>query len=322
MYGPPTLATCCQYDANEVYAVSTAAAASTHHAVHPADRLLDALARSGSPVCVGLDPVVDRLPLATLSSDGSKTDAVRRFCLGVLDAIEPHVSCVKIQSACFERFGWPGVAVLHDVAAGVRAKKMTLILDAKRGDIGISAEHYAVASGEIGADWTTANGYLGADGLLPFLEPFEGVRRGAFALVRTSNPSSDAFQSLPLADGRTVAEAMADLVASVGAKHRGVSGYSSLGAVVGATKPGDAAVLRARMPHQILLVPGFGAQGGSVDDVLPCFRPDGTGAIVTASRSVLYPADASAATGGDWKSPIARAAESFAREIRNALGQS
>lgn len=288
--------------------------AATALAAHPADALLHAFSRVGAPVCVGLDPVYERLPAALRGADGpsSHADAIRRFSLGVVEAIADRVGCVKIQSACFERYGWPGLSALADVAALARSKGLAVILDAKRGDIGVSAEHYAAASVVIGAHWTTVNGYLGEDGIRPFLAD----QRGAFVLVRTSNPGGDAFQSLRLADGRSVAEAMADLVAELGASSVGASGYSSIGAVVGATKRQDAATLRARMTRQIFLVPGYGAQGGGVDDVLPCFHADGRGAVVTASRSVIYPAN-----GGEaWEAAIAKAAASFADEIRKGLG--
>jgi orotidine-5'-phosphate decarboxylase len=281
---------------------------------HPADALLHAFSRVGAPVCVGLDPVYERLPAALLGGEGptARTDAIRRFSLGVVEAIAERVGCVKIQSACFERYGWPGISALADVAALARSKGLVVILDAKRGDIGVSAEHYAAASAAVGAHWTTINGYLGEDGIRPFL----AEERGAFVLVRTSNPGGDAFQTLRLADGRTIFEAMADLVAELGAASVGASGYSALGAVVGATKRQDAATLRARMKRQIFLVPGYGAQGGGVDDVLPCFHADGRGAVVTASRSVLYPA----AAGDPWEAAIAKAAAAFADEIRKGLG--
>ena len=277
---------------------------------HAGDELLAAIARVGSPVCVGLDPVLERIPAEV---DGDEP-AIRleRFSEGVIRAVAGLVPCVKVQSACYERYGSAGVAALERTVAIAREAGLVTILDAKRGDIGVSSEHYAAASRRAGADWTTCNGYLGDDGIVPFLA--EG--RGAFALVRTSNPSGDAFQGLPLADGRTVADAMADLVRAIGDRQIGASGFSSLGAVVGATKRADAARLRERLPRQVFLVPGYGAQGGGVEDVLPCFRPDGRGAIVTASRSVLYPAGG----GGDWRAAISRAAEAFHLEIRRGLG--
>lgn len=279
-------------------------------ASHAADRLLAAIARVGSPVCVGLDPVLERIP-AEVGGAGP-VERIERFSEGVVRAVAGAVPCVKLQSACYERYGSEGVAALERTMERAREVGLETILDAKRGDIGVSCEHYAAASRRAGADWTTCNGYLGDDGVAPFLA--EG--RGAFALVRTSNPSGDAFQGLALADGRTVADAMADLVRTLGDRHLGASGFSALGAVVGATKRADAARLRERLPRQIFLVPGYGAQGGGVDDVLPCFRPDGRGAIVTASRSVLYPP----AGGGGWQSAIARAAEAFHHEIRRGLG--
>jgi orotidine-5'-phosphate decarboxylase len=153
--------------------------------------------------------------------------------------------------------------------------------------------------------------YLGEDGILPFLK--DGL--GAFALVRTSNPSGDALQSLTLADGRTVAEAVADLVASLGARTVGASGFSTLGAVVGATKGAEIAALRARMPRTVFLVPGYGAQGGTADDVRAAFTAPGRGALITASRSVIYPGGGA----GDWTVAIRDAARRFADEIR-AIG--
>lgn len=202
--------------------------------------------------------------------------------------------------------------VLFETLEAAREVGLVTILDAKRGDIGISAEHYSAAMyGHYGADWSTVNAYLGMDGITPFL-----ARGGAFALVRTSNPGSDALQSLHTVHGLTIAETVADLVAEAGRSTVGSRGFSALGAVVGATKAREAAALRSHMPQQIFLVPGFGAQGGTVEDVRPCFHHDGRGAIVTASRSVIF---ATGTTAADWISPIQRAAESFADEIRRGI---
>ncbi len=279
-------------------------------AQHAADRLLDALNRVGAPVCVGIDPVADRLP----DGLGRDLDGIRSFALGVLDAVVPHVACVKLQSACFERYGYRGVETLEQVIGAARQRGLQVILDAKRGDIGISAEHYAEAifGGDNPPDWVTINSYLGEDGIRPFLKP--GV--GAFALVRTSNPGGDAVQTARLADGRTVAEHVARLIAEIGADFVGSRGYSALGAVVGATKGPEMQVLRDTMPRQILLVPGFGAQGAGADDVRSCFAANGQGAIVTASRSVVYafePGDA------DWTRSVADAAEALAGQVAGAV---
>ena len=285
--------------------------------LHPADRLFASIESAGAPVCVGLDPVAEKLPAALRPApgDAAAAAAVEAFSIGVIDAVRGVVPAVKVQAACFERHGPEGTSALARVLAHARGcAGLEVILDCKRGDIGISAEHYAAsARGPFGAGWTTVSAYLGTDSLLPFLA--DG--RGAFALVRTSNPSGDALQGLRLADGRTVAEAVADLVAGAGAGHLGACGFSALGAVVGATKRADAAALRERMPAQVFLVPGFGAQGGGVDDVLPCFRANGRGALVTASRSVIY---AFGPAEHDWQGAVRRAAEDLRSQIGSALG--
>ena len=279
---------------------------------HPADHLTAAIDKVGNPACVGLDPVLERLPASCLAAAGP-VDAIERFCLGVLDAISGHVGVCKIQSACFERFGSAGVELLDALCARASEVGLQVILDYKRGDIGISAEHYA-ASARGRCDWVTVNPYLGVDGIAPFVAE---DRLGAFALVRTSNPGGDAIQSNRLEDGRTVAQSVADLVAEHGEKSLGRCGYSALGAVVGATKREDAEELRRRMPRQIFLVPGFGAQGGGVDDVLPCFNSDGTGAIITASRSVLY---AFETEDPHWQSGVERAARELGDSLAKGMG--
>lgn len=296
---------------------------------HAADRLLNAIALRPAPVCVGLDPDVNRLPAAHQPRGNDPTSiasAMESFCLGVLDAVAEVVPCVKPQSACFERYREAGVAAMHRVIAAAKQRGLQVILDAKRGDIGATADHYAAAAfGPIEAsaadradcpDWITINSYLGRDGIEPFLR----TGHGAFALVRTSNPDGDAIQSLPLASpfgsARTVAEAVAALVADLGQSHVGASGYSNLGAVVGATKPQDAARLRELMPQQIFLVPGFGAQGGSARDIVPCFDGSGRGAIVTASRSVLY---AFASGDSNWSQAVRDAARTMADEVSAAI---
>lgn len=278
---------------------------------HPADRLIDAIETAGAPVCVGLDPVIDRLP-HHVEPEAAPVRRIEAFSLAVLDAIAGRVPVVKPQSACFERYGAAGVAALARVVERARTLDLLVVLDAKRGDIGISASHYAAAASELGADWTTVNGYFGPEGFDPFRRG-----RGAFVLVRTSNRDSGRLQSLRLSDGRTVAEAMAAIVAEAGESSIGRHGYSDLGAVVGATHPEDAARLRAAMPRQILLVPGFGAQGGGIDDVRELFDHDGRGALITASRSVIYAFEASA-TG--WNEQVAAAADALGATLGGIAG--
>lgn len=277
---------------------------------HAGDRLNQAILACSSPACVGLDPVEDRLP-ETIS--GSPLARIEAFSLGVLDAIAGHVPAVKLQSACYEAFGGEGTLVLAHVAQAARSHGLVVILDAKRGDIGISARHYATAAFDaIGADWVTASPYLGMETLEPFLQTGGGV----FALVRTSNPGSDHLQSQRLEDGRTVARCVADQVAALGDQWMGASGWSSLGAVTGATKVADLGALRAAMPRQILLVPGYGAQGGRGDDVEACFHSSGLGALITASRSVIYAFE----SGVSWQSGVEEAAKSMSSELASIAG--
>ncbi len=277
---------------------------------HAADRLQAAVDRVGAPVCVGLDPVVERLPDA-IRSMPTPLGAIEAFSLGVLDAVRGIVPCVKIQSACYERYGAEGVALRDRVVGEARVRELEVILDAKRGDIGISADHYAAGLFACGSDWITVHSYLGRDGIVPFLQG----GRGAFALVRTSNPGGDQIQARTLDDGATVAEHVAGMVAEIGRDHLGTSGFSALGAVVGATKASEAGRLRELMPEQFFLVPGFGAQGGTADDVRGCFCPGGRGAVVTASRSVIY-----ASGGGTWTDAVAEAARKFAGTVADAVG--
>ncbi len=289
------------------------------------DRLASAIDRAGAPVCVGLDPVFDKLPRAVRerAHAGDPVPAIGEFSMGVLNAVHASrvVPAVKFQSACYERYHSRGVALLNDLIAKARGLGIVVVLDAKRGDIGITAEHYAASAFPegAGADALTASGYLGPDTLEPLLKP----GRGVFALVRTSNPGSDAVQSQRLVDGRTVGELMADIVRSLGASRRGQRGLSDLGAVVAATKPADAASLRARMPDQIFLIPGFGAQGGTPDDVRAMIRPGAgspgdAGVLVTASRSVIYAFDAES-PGVDWREGIRAASVKLASEVAAIL---
>ena len=289
---------------------------------HFADRLLQACREKGAPVCVGLDPVLDRLPNDILKHRNSRgrqdADLVLSYCKGVIDAVKGVVPAVKPQSACFERFGGLGVTVYHHVVEHAKAAGLIVVGDAKRGDIGTSSAHYAAGllAGDGGCDTLTVNGYLGGDGLEPFQQVAAEQGKGLFVLVRTSNPGGDAIQSLPLADGRTVSEAVGDVVAELGSKCVGQSGYSNVGMVVGATKPEDAEKLRERYPQQLFLVPGFGAQGGSADDVRACFKPDGTGALITASRSVIYAFEQG---DEDWQASVATAATQLRDDVANIL---
>lgn len=290
--------------------------AQTHS--HPADRLARAMDIAGSPACIGLDPVLGSLPSEVGEGRASETEAVERFCIGVLEAVVGVAGVVKPQSACFERYGSAGYAVLERVVGRAKRLGFVVILDAKRGDIGSSAEHYAAGARSMGADWITVSPYMGPSTIEPFLEAGLGV----FALCRTSNPDSDRLQTLDTG-GMTVAERTAEMIAEMGAPDCGDSGLSVLGAVVGATKSAvDGAGLRVRMPNQILLVPGVGAQGGTAAEVVPLARPGhktagSVGVVVNASRSVLYPRRA---PGQSWQGAVRQAADQFAGTLQVVVG--
>lgn len=279
---------------------------------HPGDRLAARLSGHVNPICIGLDPVEERIPNALRRE--APTEAIDSFCEGILSVIGKMAPCVKLQSACFERFGASGVALLEKISRFAVKSGFEVVLDAKRGDIGISAEHYAAAAHEMGVHWITVNGYLGEDGIRPFLDKGLGV----FVLVRTSNPSGDEIQAAKLADGGMVAGRVAEMLVRLGEEYAGEGTLSSVGAVVGATKPEDARELRALMPNQPFLLPGYGAQGGGAEGVQAALNADGGGVLVTASRSVIYP------NGSDeqsWLDAIEDACERFSLQIQEATGR-
>ena len=206
--------------------------------------------------------------------------------------------------------------MLPRLIAHAREQGLLTILDAKRGDIGISSEHYAHAAGE--SDAVTVNGYLGMGALAPFLDRGLGV----FVLVRTSNPDGDAFQTAQLAAGGRVCDLMAQMVAEAGGLRLGTSGLSSVGAVVGLTKASEGQQLREAMPDQVFLVPGLGAQGGSARDLVVLHRPAASdlttaGVLATASRSIIYPD-----SDGPWQEAIGDAARRNADQVADALSVS
>ena len=287
---------------------------------HFADRLLAAIdAKGGAPVCVGLDPNLTRMPaeFQTGETPAEVLANIERFCREVLTVIAPIVPAIKPQMAYFEAFGPAGVQLYFDLAAAARSMGLLVIGDAKRGDIGSTSAAYAKAHLRAldAPDALTVNGYFGLDGTQPFVDAAVETGRGLFVLVRTSNPSGKIVQNFADATGKCFYEHLAEIVAAMGDPCVGTSGYSCVGAVVGATCPEEARTLRAKMPKQIFLVPGYGAQGATAQDCAASFHPDGTGAIVNASRSVLYapPAD------NDWKRGVEQAAQAFAADIAGAV---
>jgi orotidine-5'-phosphate decarboxylase len=288
-----------------------------------ADRLLAAVQRKGAPVCVGIDPVYDRLPegfRGTDAGDDAQIQSVRRYCLELLEVVAPIVPAVKPQSAYFEIYRAKGVEAYFDVVRRARELGLIVIGDVKRNDIGSTAEAYARGhlSGSASPDAITVNGYLGADGIHPFVEVARDEGKGVFVLVRTSNPSGAVIQDFADAAGRKLYEHIAEQVAAIGSAEGlvGERGFSCVGAVVGATYPDEARRLRRIMPQQVFLVPGYGAQGATAGDCAAAFTPDGTGAIVNASRSVIFAYNDRKYAGMDWRKAVETAAKAFAQDMK------
>jgi orotidine-5'-phosphate decarboxylase len=278
------------------------------------ERLAERVRAVGSPCCVGLDPHLSRVPgLSDGASDEEAAEAVRAFCVGVVEAIHDVVPAVKPQLAFFEQLGAPGAAALQATVRAAREAGLIVIADAKRGDIGSTAEAYAHAilddDGPLGADAVTLSPYLGPESLEPWLDR-TSVGKGLFLLVRTSNPGAAPWQR---------DSGLAELVA------RWISGANlmsdelgAVGAVIGATLPDEAPHWRHRLPRAWFLVPGYGAQGAGPDEVRPHFRPDGLGALITSSRGVLF--GAGGREGADWPGAVRERALQLARDARAVSG--
>lgn len=280
---------------------------------HFADELLTACSQKKSIACVGLDPQIAHIP-GFLLKKHSAAEAVLAFNIGIIDAVCDLVPVVKLQSAFYELLGAEGIRVFGESLKYARSRGLLTIADAKRNDIGHSAQAYADAflgKDGFGADSVTVTPYLGYDGVKPFLEVARANGKGVFVLVKTSNPSSGDFQDLILKDKSEAAlfEIVGQLVDSWGTNDIGESGYSCLGAVVGATFPEQAKKLRALMPQTLFLVPGYGAQGGTAADVQVCLNEDGKGAIVNSSRGIICA----------WEKRADLRPEEFARAAREAV---
>ncbi len=255
-----------------------------------ADRLCAAVLDKDSRVCVGLDPDLERLPKHLLEGN-TEGEAVERFCCEIIDAAAEHCVAVKPQAAYFEMLREDASSVLWSVMRYAKQAGLLVILDAKRNDIGSTADAYAQAylRDDAPVDAITVNPYLGSNGVIPFVKTAAAEARGLFVLTKTSNPSSGELQDLSLQDtDKLVYQQMADLVADWGHELVGAHGYSSVGAVVGATHPQELAELRERMSQTLLLVPGYGAQGATAEDVAAAFDDRGLGAIVNSSRGIIF----------------------------------
>ena len=267
-------------------------------------KLITEIQKKNAPVVVGLDPQLSFIPGYLLEKYykemGHTLEAVSAaiydFNVGIIDSTADLVPAVKPQIAMYEQFGIPGLAAFKKTVDYAKSKGLVVIADIKRGDIGSTSEAYAV--GHIGSvniegnvirpfdeDFVTVNPYLGTDGVKPFVDICNKEDRGIFVLVKTSNPSSGEFQDREI-DGRPLYEIVAEKVNEWGASTMDGT-YSNVGAVVGATYPEMGARLRKLMPSIYILVPGYGAQGGSGKDLKGFFNEDGLGAIINSSRGII-----------------------------------
>lgn len=295
------------------------------------DRLQQKIEEKNSRICVGLDPHLDLMPENVLDPDlvdnveknkKEIADAVLNFNKNLIDAVADMTAVVKPQMAFYEKLGVPGMECLWQTIEYAKKKNLIILLDGKRNDIGSTARAYAesyLGKGNLSADSITINPYLGRDGILPFLENEE---RGAFALLRTSNPSAVDLQDIKLEDGKKVYQAVGDFLQGLGKDYIGECGYSNLAAVVGATYPRELEEIRSQLNSVFFLIPGFGAQGGGAADIKAGFDKEGRGAIVNSSRGIdfAYRKEDYSHFGAENYAKAARAAaEKMKKEINQVI---
>lgn len=308
--------------------------------LHFADRLNEQIQKKSSAVCVGLDPRLEQIPECIKKKQFEEhkdpfkaaAESFIEFNKGIIDAVADLVPIVKPQIAFYEQYAVEGMRAFKETLDYAKAKGILTLADIKRGDIGSTAEAYAKAFlGKVevngkevesfGADAVTIAPYLGWDGVKPFVDEARKHGKGVFVLVKTSNPSSADLQDLQMKDGNAIYEIMAQLLDSWGADEIGESGYSFVGAVVGATYPEQMKDIRKLLPQSIFLVPGYGAQGGTAQDVQAAFNDDGLGAIINSSRGIIFAWEKSDTfTEKDYADAARQAVETMLKDLESARG--
>lgn len=307
-----------------------------------ADRLLAASHLKRSPTCVGIDPDYARLPadiaehreMNDASDSEVALDAVLEFSRRIIKIVAPYVPAVKINTAFFERFYADGIDGYMELLQEAAKHNLIVIGDCKKGDVGNTSEMYARSALSdpdfanlddlVGPDAVTVNAWAGLDSVKPFIDVAREEQKGVFVWVRASNPSAAVIQDAKLDNGLTVAEHLGQQVADWGAGSEliGRNGYSCVGAVVAAANKESMVRLREMMPKCMFLVPGYGAQGSTAADVAAAFKPDGTGAIITASRSVIYAYEDMKYIErwpSEWEKCVEQACKDFAADVNKAL---
>lgn len=295
------------------------------------DRLIEKIIDMQNPTCVGLDTSFAYLPeemQAGVTSFDKVAERIYDFNKKLIDTLYDIVPSVKVQIAYYEAYGWAGLKAYEETLKYAQEKDLVVIADAKRNDIGSTASCYAKAF--LGAtdvngtklsafpsDYVTVNGYLGTDGIAPFVEECENNEKGIFVLVKTSNPSGAEVQNLILDNGKPVYEYMGGLVEKWGESTIGKYGYSAVGAVVGATHPTEAKRLREVLPHTFFLIPGYGAQGGNAQMLKSCFAENGLGGVVNNSRGILC---AYKKNGGTYYDAARLATVAMQKDLASVIG--
>ena len=298
---------------------------------HFGDEVMNQVRKLGHPLCVGLDPYLDRIPRlfrrGSMAPHSAETaDAVQDFLLNVVDRLFGRAAILKPQMALFEQLGWRGLKVLETIIKKARASDMLVLLDAKRGDIGSTAEGYAKAylhpDSPLAVDAMTVNPYMGRDAIEPFVAMSQLAHRGVVVLVRNSNPGSSDYQNLACGN-LLLYEAVANSLSGI--ENRLVSpetGWSSLGVTTAATFPERSERVRGFLPRSIFLVLGYGSQGGSAKDAVAGFvkGPKGLeGGLINASRSVLFSVAGDTDDARTWEEAFDSAVSSAIDDIRKAV---
>ncbi len=254
-----------------------------------ADRLIEEIEKTKSPICVGLDPDFEKFP--EFLKKEKKEKAIFEFTKRIIDATFDLVPAFKIQTAFYEKEKSIGIKILEKTISYLKEKGKIVILDIKKGDIGniakIQAKTYLSKEGFDG-DAVTLNPYLGTDSILPFLEIAKKEKKGIFVLTKTSNPSSREIQDQKTIKKERIYERVAKLIKKWGKNTEGRTGFQIVGAVVSATFPKVAKKLRELLPKTIFLVPGYGKQGGKAKDVIFHFKKGLRGAIINNSRGIIF----------------------------------
>lgn len=265
------------------------------------DKLIEKIVNLQNPTCVGLDTSFGYLPdemKKGVTTFESAAEAIAEFNMNIIDKVCDIVPSVKVQIAYYEAYGHAGLQAFEYTVNYAKGRGLVVIADCKRNDIGSTAGCYSTAylgktdlNGKqlraFAADMLTVNGYLGYDGIKPFVDDIKKYDKSIFVLVKTSNPSSGELQNLKLENGKYIYEQMGELVSEWGKDSVGKYGYSEVGAVVGATHPEEAERLRAQLPNTFFLIPGYGAQGGSAQMLKVCFDKKGLGGVVNSSRGII-----------------------------------